>query len=345
MSGRFCVIALTVLAGVFNHGSAQFNQPPSVFTMLQTEREVYIGGIFQSIGGVRASNIAKWTADPPRFQAIGKGVPFVVEKMAFDARGSLLAAGFDPTDQRRRMAQWDGHQWDTLPLPGALRAILGLTVDPWGYVCILSSLRDSVEKPVLWRSNGGEWACLSILTQSANLVQSVVQIGTAITFAQGGAIWHFDGKRFTMIDGPNPKTGSGQGRIGHTFSRGYLFRMDDTLYAVGASVLQYWVNERWNEVSSLPSMGGSLVQIEAVATSNRQLIVSRSYFHHEIDIGWHVRRLYRWSHGEWSFSTFPYYCTSMAIVGDYLLTGHVSDEVQPMISVRKISEIPWVETK
>jgi hypothetical protein len=92
-------------------------------------------------------------------------------------------------------------------------------------------------------------------------------------------------------------------------------------------------------------MGGSFVRIEAMATSTARLIVSRSYFYHEIDIGWHVRRLYRWSGGKWSFSTYPYHCTSMAIMKEYLLTGHVSDEVQPMISVRKISDIPWVEEK
>lgn len=335
-------ILLVVIVGRLQ---AQFYQPPSIFVMHQAESDVYIGGIFQSIGGVRASNIARWTADPPRFHAMGRGVPFIVEKMATDSRGRLIVAGMYTEDYKRAMARWNGTEWESVVLPDSLKGLLGITVDPWGYICILSSLRDSVERPVLWRSNGGEWTCLPMPTQSAVPVQSVVQIGTVVTFAQGGMIWQFDGSRFTMIDGPDPKAGRGQGVIGHTFSRGFLYRMGGALFAVGSSGVQQWVNERWIPVSSLPEMGGPFPMIESLVATDDQLIFSRNYFHHEIDIGWHVRRLYRWKDGKWSFSTFPYYCTSMAMMGGYLLTGHVSDDVQPMISVRKISDIPWVEEK
>jgi hypothetical protein len=345
MNGQTLILLLITGAGVHNRLQSQFYQPPTIFVMYQGESEVYIGGIFQSIGGVRASNVARWTADPPRLAAVGSGVPFVVEKMAVDASGRLIAAGFYTDDYRRAMARWNGTEWVSIALPDSLKALLGITVDPWGYICILSSIRDSVERPVLWRSNGGEWACQSMPTQSAVPVQSVVQNGSVVTFAQGGSIWQFDRGRFTMIDGPDPRSGRGQGLIGHTFARGYLYSFNDTLFAIGSTGLHRWTGENWSLVSPLPSMGGSFVRIEAMATSTARLIVSRSYFHHEIDIGWHVRRLHRWSGGKWSFSTYPYHCTSMAIMKEYLLTGHVSDEVQPMISVRKISDIPWVEEK
>jgi len=325
--------------------SAQFYQPPSVFVMHQTEREVYVGGIFQQIGGVRASNIAKWVSKPPRFEALGNGVPFVVEHMATDRRNRLYAAGIFQADYRRALARWDGSVWDNIALPESIQAILGLLIDPWGYVCIFSTVRDSVEQPVLWRSNGGAWTCIDLPTESAQPVQSIVVVGSVITFAQGAAVWQFDGGRFTMIDGPDPRGGGGNeiGMIGGGISIPYLFRIDDTLHAIGSSRIRQWVSPGWKSISSLPAMQGNFADIEAIAARPGDLIAVRSYRHHEIDIGWDVRRIYRWSGGKWSFSDYPYACTAMAILNGYLLTGHVSDETQPLISVRRISDVPWIE--
>ncbi len=326
---------------------AQFYQPPSVFVMYQTDQEVYVGGIFQSIGGSRASNIAKWTDDPPRFQALGKGVPFVVEHMAMDRRNRLYAAGIFQSDYRRAMARWNGREWENIALPNSIQAILGLLIDPWGYVCVFSTVRDSVERPVLWRSNGGEWARIELPTESAQPVQSIVTVGSVITFAQGAAVWQFDGGHFTMIDGPDPRGGGGNGigMIGGGISLPYLFRIADTLHAIGSSTIRQWVGPGWKSVSSLPAMQGNFADIEAIATRPGDLIAVRSYHHHEIDIGWDVRRLNRWSGGKWFVSEYPYACTAIAILGNYLLTGHVSGEGHPMISVRKISDVPWIETR
>ncbi len=318
---------------------AQYDQPPSIFVMQSARDDVYIGGIFQTIGGVRASNVARCSGGPPRFEALGPGVPFSVNHMTLDSRERLYVAGDE--SGRARLARWDGQHWEPMALPDSMRGVLGMIIDPWGALCVMSSVRDTVIRPVLWRSVGAEWTCMDLPTQSAGRVLSAAVQGADVMFTQGNAVWHFDGHWLNQIDGPLP--GSGQGLFGPERPR--IFLRERRFWSIGPGGLREWSNRQWKEASPMPAMEGTFVQIEAMASTEDQLIVSRSYFYHEIDIGWMVRRLYRYGDGKWFQSNFPYHCNAMAIVGGYLLTGHTSDEYRPMISIRKLSDIPWVNIK
>jgi hypothetical protein len=95
---------------------------------------LYVGGFFETAGGVPVTNIARW--DGSSWSAVGDGLPggdapstcAVWDMVTFDDGGgnALYAGGsfrFDP-EVERGVARWDGIAWSPLPdLPGLVVAL------------------------------------------------------------------------------------------------------------------------------------------------------------------------------------------------------------------------------
>jgi hypothetical protein len=78
---------------------------------LAADGSLYIGGAFESVGGVEASRVAKW--DGSSWTALGDGLSGAVFALEFFegdlyAGGSLNAAGGSPVSG---IARWDGNMW------------------------------------------------------------------------------------------------------------------------------------------------------------------------------------------------------------------------------------------
>jgi trimeric autotransporter adhesin len=90
---------------------------------LDSSGNVYAGGIFDSAGGHKAKNIAKW--DGTKWVALDLGLsPGPVKALACDPQGNLYAGGTISAAGRisvRSIAKWDGLEWDSLG-PGLTKA-------------------------------------------------------------------------------------------------------------------------------------------------------------------------------------------------------------------------------
>jgi hypothetical protein len=97
--------------------ASQFQaEAPAIFDVaIDSDGYPCLGGSFESIGGIPASNIACW--DGNRWHALGSGVNERVDRIAFDTIGNLYAvglftqAGGQPVPH---IARWDGQRWLSL---------------------------------------------------------------------------------------------------------------------------------------------------------------------------------------------------------------------------------------
>ncbi|MGI4866262.1 MAG: T9SS type A sorting domain-containing protein [Janthinobacterium lividum] len=67
---------------------------------------VYVGGIFNTAGGVACQNVAKWNGTA--WQALGTGINKYVFALTLDGLGNLYAAG---DSQGNQLYKWTGTQW------------------------------------------------------------------------------------------------------------------------------------------------------------------------------------------------------------------------------------------
>ena len=95
---------------------------------------VVVGGWFTEVGdGTPATNVAAW--DGSRWYQLGDGLPRMVEALAIDADGDLIAGGsFDDAARGLyRIARWDGTAWQPMG-SGLSGTVLSLDVDASGTV-------------------------------------------------------------------------------------------------------------------------------------------------------------------------------------------------------------------
>src|SRR5437868_840952 len=89
-------------------------------TAVDGRGNLYVGGVFQTIGNTTAHCIAKW--DGREWSTLGRGMDNAVQAFAFGADGSVYASGAfiwatsnDGTVVTAvGVAKWDGKQWSDL---------------------------------------------------------------------------------------------------------------------------------------------------------------------------------------------------------------------------------------
>ena len=77
--------------------------------------QLYIGGSFESVNGIRARYIAYW--DGSSWHALGDGVNKQVNALTFDPGGDLYAVGLFTEAgglTAQHVARWDGETWHAL---------------------------------------------------------------------------------------------------------------------------------------------------------------------------------------------------------------------------------------
>lgn len=139
---RWCAAALSILglsAGVaaqcdFAWQPAVGPTVPQITCLVRAaDGTVYAAGIFVSIGGVAASNIARWTGIG--WQPLGQGVNGPVSAMAAAGDGVVVAGGFTTAGGAPALgiARWNGFAWSTLG-NGLVEAASAVTATPGGDV-------------------------------------------------------------------------------------------------------------------------------------------------------------------------------------------------------------------
>ena len=78
---------------------------------------IYVGGKFQSAGGISASNIARWDSNTSTWHPLGSGVNGVVNAITVNSEGRVYVGGEFTTAggiPANRVALWNGTSWDSL---------------------------------------------------------------------------------------------------------------------------------------------------------------------------------------------------------------------------------------
>jgi len=96
--------------------------------------DIYIGGIFTSVGGVAANNIAKWNGTT--WSALGSGLNGTVLAVEVAPNGDIYVGGGFTTAggiPASCLARWDGGSWHSMGISGGLNSsVSALSISPDG---------------------------------------------------------------------------------------------------------------------------------------------------------------------------------------------------------------------
>jgi hypothetical protein len=156
---------------------------------------LYIGGKFDSAGGIVVNNIAKW--DGTAWSGLGSGINLnglaSIEAIAIDSSGNVYAGGrFDSAGSKavRNIAKWDGAQWNQLG-SGVNGGIRALSIDKDGAVFAGGQFDTAGEvlahNVAKWNGNG--WSPLGNGVRTSENDDPIVEVlafdGAGILYAGG----------------------------------------------------------------------------------------------------------------------------------------------------------------
>jgi hypothetical protein len=90
---------------------------------VRSERDLVVGGMFQAVGDVAASRVARW--DGEAWSPLGDGAPGMVTALARDGE-AVYVSTYDEGGGAWLLGAWDGASWTELATPSA-----GLTPQPY----------------------------------------------------------------------------------------------------------------------------------------------------------------------------------------------------------------------
>ncbi len=167
--------------GIENWASdfAQNGASDTVYALLVDGTDIYIGGVFRTVGSISAQSIARW--DGTSWHEMGYGFDADVTALALDAAGNLYAGGwftgfytdasYTTTSPANYIAMWDGAAWSQVGFgldnginalafttDGALYAGGEMTAACDDAVCSTSTSLS----PNLVKFSGGVWSALGL---------------------------------------------------------------------------------------------------------------------------------------------------------------------------------------
>lgn len=83
-------------------------------TLTKKDGNLYVGGIFDTVGNTKATNIAKWNGT--NWSSLGNGINGGVSKLVFHDNLLYAVGGFDSagTVSAHNIAKWDGSNWSAI---------------------------------------------------------------------------------------------------------------------------------------------------------------------------------------------------------------------------------------
>jgi hypothetical protein len=276
--------------------------------------DVYVGGDFTSIGGVRANRIARW--DGHRWTALGSGLDDgIVHAIAVSGSDVYVGGTFTTAGGVRvnRIAKWDGCRWSALGdgLTGCTNTycsptVYAIAVDAGNvYVGGQFARADKVPANGIARWNGNNWAPL------ATGVHTGPRDGLVMALVVNGSDVYVGGK-FTTADqvtayniarwDGNNWSALGDGIRGDRERVQAIGISGRDLYAIGAFTTAGGATAhniaRWNGSGwSAPEIQAEK-DVWAIAVSGSDVYLSGNSF--RIPGGARVKGIVRWNSRSWS---------------------------------------------
>jgi hypothetical protein len=253
----------------------------------------YAGGLFNTAGGVSASNIAEW--DGSNWNALGTGLSSTsglatVYALTIAADGSLYAAGtFDTAGavSAANIAKWDGSNWYALGAgissTSGSAVVSALAVGPDGAVYAAGTFdtAGSVSAANIAKWDGSNWYALGtgISLSSGTAAISALAIGAdgslyaAGTFDTAGAVsaaniakwdgsnWYALGTGISLSSGTAAISALAIGADGSLYAAGTF----DTAGSVSAANIAKWDGANWYALGTGISLSSGTAAISALA--------------------------------------------------------------------------------
>jgi hypothetical protein len=229
---------------------------------------VYVGGGFQSAGGVPVKNVARWEGSNwfPMAEGLGQFVTaLTVNGTNLYAGGSFTIAGGSVAN---RLARWDGNAWNAVGgniASGAINVITVVGNDLYiGGAFSITGIAGSMR---IARWNGSSWSALGTgVGNAASSVRAIVvrgsqlYVGGYFTTAGGNSAWHvarWDGSNWFPL-------GSGTGIFSTSGVEG-LGIIDNEVYATGDFTTAGEIPSLYFGIWHIPPFVASLVALDSGA--------------------------------------------------------------------------------
>jgi hypothetical protein len=243
--------------------------PPDVRTLtVDGTGNLYVGGVFTTIGGVSANNVARW--DGTSWSPLGSGTDSGIEALAVDETGLLYAGGWFTVAGgvgARGIARWNGSTWSPLgsgmggvPAP----AVYAMAVGNAGqlYAGGRFTTAGGVTTNGIAHWNGTNWSPLGSGMEGCSsqvICVAALAVDSAGRLYAGGDFWGAGGVNANHVARWNGSTWS---RLGSGINGGvYALVVDgaDRLYAGGsfttaggttANAIAQWDGTTWSSLGS-----------------------------------------------------------------------------------------------
>lgn len=292
---------LAVLAGSAAAQCAQW-APPSPGTTddavlamcVQANGDVYAGGMFKTIGGTAANNIARW--DGTAWQPLGSGMSGAsgfetVTALALLPNGGIVAAGVFASAggiPANGVAQWNGSSW--APLGSGIFSG-GMTTTPNGDVFVGAYISGGIWGLLRW--NGIAWTTVAQWQGGGGAIHTMISLPTGeVVLGGNGLLGNFS--TAAIWDG---STLSPLGVCPVGIVRCFA-RLPNGDLVAGGGIQGSGTVARWNGSLWQPLGGGFLDEVNALQTlPNGDLVAGGSF---SVAYGAPADHLARWNGTSWS---------------------------------------------
>jgi len=219
---------------------------------------LYLGGTFDSVGGVPCKYIAKW--DGATWRALGPGMNKRVVSLACDSNGNVYAGGeFDSIGNVRvnHIAKWDGSQWQKLGRGTNAGLFSSLAVDGNGDLFASGfDTADGIAVGGIAKWNGSDWSTIGPTT--SDKILAIAKDGAGGIYVGGyfAFIGGFLANHIAQWDGSKWKAlGKGLNNTAYTLSLDsnknlYAGGMFDSAGGSPAREIAKWDGKAWSPLGT-----------------------------------------------------------------------------------------------
>lgn len=240
--------------------------------------DVYIGGVFESVGGVAARNIAKWNRVTSTWSALGSGTDGAVLTIAVSNSAVYAAGQFNNAGgiAANRIAKWENNAWSALGsgLSSTVNAVAVLDNDVYAGGLFTTAGGNAANYIAKWSTTNSNWSALG---SGLGARPETIAVANGKVYA-GGWFTTAGGSAANYIASWNPDTatwsplGTGASYTVHTIvASGNALYVGGDFNSVGATFsprIAKWdlSTSSWSRVGSGTGPGSTVDSIAVVGT-------------------------------------------------------------------------------